>query len=195
MDPATVRMILSAGDKAEVARLIAAVDILAIKFQPRAVPSFKRDQMRQKFSLPSLTASPFFVNVNAPSAIVGKARVFRIVASLNARGYSIEKAPTVFVVRNDVGVPPILFSGFPGFNESASHTPRGRSFDEVRVADGVRRRSTRAHDDNVLNPAHLALLDIGHGKFAEPVSSDWDRMLAFEMSSLAAFQEPFELTR
>lgn len=188
-------MIFAPSDKAEVTRLVTAVDILPIKLQPRAIPPVKSDQMGEKFPLSALTDPPFFVNVNAPSAIVGKARVFRIVASLNARGYSIEKAPTVFVVRNDVGVSPILFSGFPGFNESASHTARGRSFDEVGVVDGVRRRSARAHDDNVLNPAHPALLDIGHGKFAEPVSSDWDRMLAFEMSSLAAFQEPFVLTR
>lgn len=154
-------------DEAEVARLVALVDIDAVEFQLGLVPAFKGDEVRQKLRA---ICAPRRINLDATASVVLVAFVVRVVAAVEAGGYTVAETPPVILVRADVCVTEPLLRPLPCFALGAAVAARSRAAPDVMNVHAVRPISARALDQNCPKTASRTKVEPNDFKLADPVA-------------------------
>jgi hypothetical protein len=99
------------GDEPQVAGLVALVHVDAIQFETRLIQPLKREDIPQEGGF---VGSPRLIDDDAARAVVGVARVLRIVAAVLAGRQAVEKSPAVAIIRAGICVLEVVFSPISG---------------------------------------------------------------------------------
>lgn len=139
----------------------------------------------------ALVSAPLGVDKDSSSPVVLVGWVGLAVTTANRGCESVEQTPSVFVVRNDVGVLEVLLDGASRLPVPAGPAAGCSALPQVAEQGFVR-----------LGPAsalHLDLVTCGwnpdNDKVAEAVANARERVLALETSWLASSQEVPQSTR
>jgi hypothetical protein len=155
--------VLSAGAELKVVGFVSFVVVFSVEFEGGGVPSWEGKEVTKELSF---VGAPRLIDEDASTTIIGVISLVGVVATLKAGADSVEEAPSVGVVVDDVGVStPILLvlsAGFlcAGVAAGASSSP------EVGNMDRGRRASAGALDCEANDPT-ASTQDIAEGgKFA-----------------------------
>lgn len=173
-------------DEPDVAGLVAAINVLAVHFEARVIPTRQRDHVFEK---KPLVRAPLGSNGYAAGAVVLVPGVLGVVAATDGCAKAPKQALALHVVGDDCGEPSRLATGRARPTFAAAVATCRAAEPKVREKNLVRLGAAGASDEDAFAPD--AAFD---GKFAEPVARARERVFVFEASSLAAFQEPLQRT-
>jgi hypothetical protein len=171
-DAAPVGVVGALGDEAQVAGLVAPVDVFTVKLKLRSIPPRKRDQMREKRCA---ILPPRLVDVDAAPSVVGVTSVVRVVAAVDAGRDAVAEPSAMPVVGDDVGIAEPALDVGTGLSLGADVAAGGAPGAQVADRHAVRRAPARTLDGDASQPAEGAALETSDDKLAEPIANAWFR--------------------